>query len=66
MKKNNQPKKPIAQTGTDKKITAPDRKELKQLLLKLVEDRTQEKRFSDTHFDRESQKHKLISGAEIR
>lgn len=52
------------QESVNKQATTESRKELKQLLLHWVEEKIEERRFSDKHFDREKAKVKLL-GAEI-
>jgi hypothetical protein len=54
----------LNQTDINKPEVQPSRKELKQLILQLTEEKLGE-RFSDTQLDRELEKIKLIGGAEI-
>lgn len=47
------------------RVTVDDRKEISQLILKLVEEKAIDNRFSDRHYDRESEKHQLLNGSYI-
>lgn len=47
------------------RVTVDDRKEISQLILKLVEEKAVDSRFSDKHYDRESEKHQLLNGSFI-
>jgi hypothetical protein len=54
----------VLKRSTDR-ITVDDRKEISQLILKLVEEKAIDSRFSDRHYDRESEKHQLLNGSFI-